>query len=202
MGMFHCHSHFRCRCWHCRCRCQQRWSEFVCLSCVRDACQQFSGFELNMTTTITGCSWSRLGHYQPNSGKMLDRPQHFNGRSASHTRMYAIRIKQATRLNIKPAFGTSVFVCEPSKNCIVLFVLIDVGLVGGVVLGLMVPKPDMIKAPRPWLAAVSRGIVLEPMTRLAEGPSEMGVPDIVTPGPPGERVLLAMMKPVGAAVKG
>ena len=50
-------------------------------------------------------------------------------------------------------------------------------------------------------APAAKGMVLVPMTKDPDGPSETGVPDIVTPGPPAERVVPATTKAVGLAVK-
>ena len=43
-------------------------------------------------------------------------------------------------------------------------------------------------------------MVLLPISR-AEDPRLTGVPDIVTPGSPGDRLMLMMAKPAGLAVK-
>lgn len=50
-----------------------------------------------------------------------------------------------------------------------------------------------------WKDGAARGRVLLPIIR-AEGPSETGVPEIVTAGPPWEMVVPAMEKAVGLAV--
>ncbi len=64
------------------------------------------------------------------------------------------------------------------------------------------PRPCR-KPPRPVVglavAGPSKAMVLVPMTR-PEGPSEIGVPEIVIAAPFAERVVPAMRKAVGLAV--
>ncbi|KAI9856458.1 MAG: hypothetical protein M1830_006404, partial [Pleopsidium flavum] len=56
------------------------------------------------------------------------------------------------------------------------------------------PKPDKMTPPISTLLPVVRGIVLVPMTRDPDGANDTGVPDMVTPGPPAERVVPSMRK--------
>lgn len=49
------------------------------------------------------------------------------------------------------------------------------------------------------MLVVASGMVLVPMYK-SDGPNEIGVPEIVMPGPPGTSVVPAMTKPVGLAV--
>ena len=70
--------------------------------------------------------------------------------------------------------------------------VVDVGPIG--------PNPERMISPR-GTVLVPRGTVLVPMSKDPDGPNETGVPDIVTPGPPAERVVPATTRAVGFAVK-
>lgn len=73
-----------------------------------------------------------------------------------------------------------------------------------VMLGPTGPRPCMITPPRPVVLVVVgplKAMVLVPMTR-PDGPSEIGVPEMVMAGPFTERVDPAMVKAVGLAVNG
>ena len=50
-------------------------------------------------------------------------------------------------------------------------------------------------------APLGRIVVLVPMTRLPEGPKLTDVPNVVTPGPPAERVVPAIENAIGCGVK-
>ena len=99
--------------------------------------------------------------------------------------------------------GSSSFACEPEKTCTVTveFVVGEGDEGEEVDVGPMAPSPDRIISPRYGLWLLAIVMVSEPMTRLPDGISEIGVPEIVTAAPPGDSVVPATEKPAGFAVK-